>query len=207
MSFGFENKVDKIEDAIREALSNHHKRGILFFAAASNCGANDSITWPASRTEVICINSATGKGNPYRSTPTPQENRDNFSTLGSSVKGCSPPPCEGKKCGTVHRSGTSTATPVAAGIAAILIDLMRVKQEWYLEHHWPNARKRRKAREEYRQHLCDLKRYAGMQRVLKKISVKHRDYDWLAPWSTLKAKRYAHPTDMIGDLIKELKAQ
>src|SRR4051812_24129588 len=62
MSWGFDQRYEDIEDAIRRAF----RRGKIMFAAASNQGANGpkefGVTFPAWMPEVICINSSDGYG-------------------------------------------------------------------------------------------------------------------------------------------------
>lgn len=89
MSFGYSSRVlgyHELEKAIRDA---QHKN-VLIFAAASNDGGNRGRAFPARHDEVMCVHAADGNGNPSRFNPTPEKNRDNFSTLGEDVKSAWP---------------------------------------------------------------------------------------------------------------------
>ncbi|GAB7323070.1 hypothetical protein MBLNU13_g05584t3 [Cladosporium sp. NU13] len=106
MSSGFDEVVDEIEDAFKVVAQ--HKGDML--AAASNSGNNHGTAWPARNRGVVCIYAADGYGNPYPRNPTPLLNDPGFSFLGTEVSGHW---CHER---TAHRSGTSVATAVAAGI-------------------------------------------------------------------------------------------
>ncbi|KAF1966496.1 subtilisin-like protein [Bimuria novae-zelandiae CBS 107.79] len=115
MSFGFGEEHQDMQGAIRYAAF----REVLMFAAASNDGKNrpDGVAWPARDMNVICVHSADGHGTPSTFTPGAQDNM-RIKVLGESVK---------------FLSGTSCAAPIAAGIAALILDYARAfldEQEW-----------------------------------------------------------------------------
>jgi len=114
MSFGFPNSTRCIEKAIRYA----HEKDKILFAAASNQGLNGSRTYPAKHNEVICMHFTDGNGESSKYNVGPEKG-DNFSTLGLAVESAWPgSPGESR---TQRRSGTSFATPIAAGIAAFIL--------------------------------------------------------------------------------------
>ncbi|KAJ5208734.1 subtilisin-like protein [Penicillium cf. viridicatum] len=85
MSFGFADEQPCISDAIREAIYER-KDSILFFAAASNYGANDREMFPAGHDSVISIRGTNANGdfedfNPPKS----QDEVAVFGTLGLDV--------------------------------------------------------------------------------------------------------------------------
>lgn len=91
----------------------------LIFAAASNTGANGSRSWPASQRGVFCIHATNERGvaNPGLN-PVALSHQDNFATLGDTVRSH----WDGKsRC----ISGTSFATPVAAAVAANVLEFAR----------------------------------------------------------------------------------
>ena len=117
--------IPSIASILNDALTS----GILVFASASNVGANDRITFPARVHGVFCIGSADTYGNRSRFSP-PFEGEEKYSALGEAVLAACPvnfsnkPGYNGSKQ-MIRRDGTSTATPIAAGIGALLIDLTR----------------------------------------------------------------------------------
>ncbi|RSL89802.1 hypothetical protein CDV31_015804 [Fusarium ambrosium] len=129
MSFGFGVRHEVLENAIKHATA----KDVLIFAAASNDGKNrpDEAAWPASRMDVFCVHSADGLGNPSTFTPSPQDNM-RVMVLGESV--LSAWPSKFKVQGDQkHMSGTSCAAPIAAGIAAVVLDYARgflSEDEW-----------------------------------------------------------------------------
>jgi hypothetical protein len=118
MSFGFALPDPAIQQALRKARD----KKVIFFAAASN-GTGQSITFPASSPEVIGINSADGYGNTSSFNSPLREGKENFSVLGEALESFSPSSL-GRGL-TVRKSGTSFATPIAAGIAASILEFAR----------------------------------------------------------------------------------
>ncbi|KAJ5710928.1 hypothetical protein N7488_005084 [Penicillium malachiteum] len=129
MSFGFPCEIDVIHKAIKSATLNGN---ILFFAAASNDGNNrpGGVVWPAKDMNVICVHSGNGRGKPSSFTPSAQDGM-RVMVLGESVKSTWPQKLqEGDE---KVMDGTSCATPIAAGIAALILDYARVfltPEEW-----------------------------------------------------------------------------
>ncbi|SPO04606.1 uncharacterized protein DNG_07291 [Cephalotrichum gorgonifer] len=129
MSFGFGTESIVLSEAIDHAA---YKK-VLMFAAASNDGKNrpGGVAWPASKTGVFCIHSADGYGNASSFTPSPRDNK-RIMVLGECVKSAWP---EKLKAAGDHKlmSGTSCAAPIAAGIAAVVLDYARDfldQREW-----------------------------------------------------------------------------
>lgn len=115
--------------SITEAINDAMKDGILVFASASNVGANYPISFPARLKRVFCIGSADGLGFQSAFSP-PFAGEEKYSTLGEGVSGAgtrnlSSEPGYDPISQTIRRDGTSTATPIAVGIAALLIDYTR----------------------------------------------------------------------------------
>ena len=197
MSFGCAESVPEIDEALVYAYS----KNVLMFAAASNCGGNDPVSWPAKHENVICVHASDGDGNPYPRTPTPLRDRTNFSILGSSVKAWWRPD-ENGIARQVHKSGTSTSAPVLAGVAAILIDLMRRNKLEYM-----NSLSQEQQRHIHYQHCLDkLGRPQGMGAVLQLMvgePGKRGGYDYVAPWRLLR--KYADTSTMIGNILTTLR--
>lgn len=130
MSFGFDEEpfVDQkpiISNAILTALYKTDQR-ILFFAAAANEGGNREEMFPANNDNVLSIRGSDDKGWAERFNPPPDYSAKTcFMTLGLNVPGASL--MKSKDRGAdVYKSGTSVATPIAAGIAAILLGYAQI---------------------------------------------------------------------------------
>jgi subtilisin family serine protease len=119
MSFGLEEYHPGMHEAI--ARANHN--GIILFAAASNEGGTREVTYPAKHDEVVCVFSTDGHGNSLGINPTPMEKSGyNFATLGQAVKSAWPTTLQEGEEPERRKTGTSFATPIAAGVAACLLE-------------------------------------------------------------------------------------
>lgn len=168
MSFGFPDvqDCDDEEESMQKALVHAHAKNVTLFAAASNDGKNrpDNVPWPARASEVILVHSASGNGTPSGFTPSPDDNQ-RVMTLGEHVK--SAWPARFNLPGNVrYLGGTSCATPIAAAIAAVLLDCARqhlTKAQW-----------------------LTLRRSEYMRKLLGKMKNDHINetmrYWWIQPW-------------------------
>lgn len=160
MSFGYANEVEIIGDAIETAARSN----VAIFAAASNYGHNHQESWPARHSQVISIYAADGVGNKYSKNPTPKTGNDNFSVLGVEVSG------RWKDDTNKRKSGTSVATPIAAGVATIFIEFMRGMKTDYLR-----LKGGRFSDTEYDNHVRRLTKYSKMRALFKKMTSEARD--------------------------------
>lgn len=85
--------------------------------------AERKIAFPASYPRVICINSADGSGARSRYNPPPESTSHNFSVLGKA--GSSAWPIGFGEGAEKRQWGTSTSTPIAAAIAALVLELAK----------------------------------------------------------------------------------
>ncbi|EXK77688.1 hypothetical protein FOQG_17614 [Fusarium oxysporum f. sp. raphani 54005] len=159
--------VDEIETAIRDASPR------LIFAAASNSGKNDPRAFPANDDRwVICVHASEGNGEDGGINPEIQSGF-NFMTLGMGLELMERENFvkNGRarsRFKSVVKSGTSFATPIAAGIAATVLDLVS-----RVDAINPRAKKK-------------LKRPEGMEKMLRLMStpkggLRDRLY-YMAPW-------------------------
>ncbi|KAF5988819.1 hypothetical protein FBULB1_1277 [Fusarium bulbicola] len=125
MSFGIREYDESMSTAISNAL-NHRT---LLFAAASNDGGNLGRAFPAQYPSVFCIYSTDGNGNPSQFNPTASETDVNFSLLGEHVSSHWPAGLNGLEQTVNVMSGTSVATPIAAGLAASILSFVRQQDQ------------------------------------------------------------------------------
>ncbi|KLU85288.1 hypothetical protein MAPG_04316 [Magnaporthiopsis poae ATCC 64411] len=170
MSLGLSAWDNQIHKAIKHAANN----SVIMLAAASNHGSNEPRTFPATHRDVICVHASDGNGGGVSFNPLPQDDDHNFSTLGASV----PLIWNGFP---VSKSGTSFATPVAAGFAVNALEVVT------------------------RQAIIPPERIfcgEGMRELFYLMSIKpeHSGYRYLAPWHLWRPSRQIHLT---AGLIKE----
>lgn len=179
MSFGFEARDAVIDAALKKAEDND----VLLIAAASNVGRDmvDAPSWPAAtRDNVMCIYAAEGRGVPYPDNPRWRRDTHRFATLGVMVPVWSTSGDSAVSCIT-HRSGTSIATPAAAGVAACVLSFVWRSEAIYLSN---MKTKNRRANERFQYAKKRLVKASGMSEIFKRMADEddNADYHFVHPW-------------------------
>ena len=118
MSFGYRNNKPEIKKAILGGVISRSEK-ILYFAAAANFGVREPEMFPARFASVISMRGSNANGFFPDFNPPPREDEAiMYGTLGVDVPGASIRP-DGKQ---EPKSGSSVATAVAAGMAAVLLE-------------------------------------------------------------------------------------
>lgn len=145
------------------------------FAAASNNRHNkkNPIGYPAkSKEHVICVNSTNGRYKRSEFSPKAQSYRMNFSVVGERVEAAWPVPPGCIEETQKRQNGTSCATPIAAGIAALVLEYAVQVQSQPKTDIWI-------------QNVEALRRCAGISKVMYKCMTrdnKFGSYKNIKPW-------------------------
>jgi hypothetical protein len=186
MSFGYVEEQRVISRAIRRALYERDD-SVLFFAAASNSGANEKEMFPARHDAVISIRCTNSNGDfEAFNAPKNQDEETVFGTLGMDV----PSSWLSDHHETEeYKSGTSVATAVAAGLAGVLLG-------------YADARSKESTSYDVRR---KLRTRQGMQRMFRALAfptLKER-YLYMAPWKLMGQSdevRWATFVAALGDI-------
>lgn len=198
MSFG---RTDLAHD-IDNVLTQHADNTLFFVAASNHAGRKVKVSWPARREGMICIFATDGNVNPYDDNPSPRAGTDNLAFLGVSVEGAWP-----QALNPLSRSrlqtGTSCATPIAAGVAACILTFTRRQVVSNLAK-LPEAE-----RAEYATNCGTLLRKLQKPQIIKKVmrdlaSSKRGGYDCVAPWLVFERKGVQDSLQEIFHRIKEV---
>ncbi|KAF4451363.1 ankyrin repeat domain-containing protein [Fusarium austroafricanum] len=138
LNWAIENKVNIInmslgfsEDGsfeLTRTLTKANSDGIIVFAAAANHGNRDPIAWPArDRLLSICVTSGDERNHLSNFAPSTNREFPIFVTHGQEV--CSHWPGGGFR----KMSGTSVSTPIAVGMAAMILAFMNKTNSFSLE--------------------------------------------------------------------------
>lgn len=191
MSFGWENEQEEVDKQIDLARS----KGILLFAAASNNGDLGTGSYPASKHAVYCVYSCSGFGAKSTFNPRSSKPEKSFMFPGEDITilEANHKPTKGVQKsgegGVERRTGTSYATPIAAGSAAMLLDLAR--QEVTKPQVLMDVERR-------------LKKVEGMSAVLLAMSGEARDggYYHVRPWTLLGESKPIPSKHNVGETHK-----
>ncbi|KAI0891512.1 hypothetical protein F4806DRAFT_482812, partial [Annulohypoxylon nitens] len=158
MPFGIKEVHEKTKAAINDA----YYKGKILIASASNGGGNEDRAYPAKDERVICIHATDGSGNDNGGiNPSPVDRGDNFTTLGLGIEFF----WSGKE---IFKSGTSYSAPIAAGIAANILDFTTIMA---LDGTLPPEYQTR------------IREGEGMKKVFRLMAESRQGYDYIAPWN------------------------
>jgi hypothetical protein len=137
------------------------------------------------------VHAADGLGNKYTRNVTQEQRWKEFATLGCDVEAFVGPGEQGIK------SGTSVASPVAAGIAALILGEACISRTEYLSQSEGDRTRNAKV---YDEKLYRLRTREGMSKVLMSMSIYRDGYNCLRPWKLLH-KEYGHKCFRVERII------
>jgi len=178
MSFGFEYE----DNALKKTIEDHWGDAVIIAAAGNQGGNNHGIAFPANLDRVIGIKATDSYGN---NSTFNTWGPGTFQTLGENVLSMWR---SYKEKGNVilqqRSSGTSVATPIAAGIAALVLEFTRQPEDrndgtGYLKL--------------CRERINNDGRTEAMKRIFYGMSKSKgkgaREYRYIVPWNVLRAGR------------------
>lgn len=195
MCFGFDEPITVIRNAIERA--SKAEKPPLFFAATRNDGAHRRIAWPARDPLVIGVSSTAGDGDASPFNPLDKDAHPILYAFGEGVPISVTTPSEPQKQYTKYISGTSYATPVAAGLAANLLGCVRMMvntsspEDQHMYKHLP----------------LEIQRLSGMLAVLRHRMCKEHNsgISSLLPWDFLTQSQLENNKllEQVSETLKE----
>jgi hypothetical protein len=182
MSFGFPN-VDQSLEPIRRAVLEAHAADVLFFAATGNKGQGWPIAFPACLDEVVSVGSTDGNNKISDFTP-PLGVGKRLCAIGEAIEAPWKGEEEGPHATLERHAGTSYATPVAAGVAAMIMDFV-----WAERHRF-----------KYEAQTLRTKR--GMLAVLGNMVMPNSACEPLTPWKMFN-ETVNQPNNLASDVTPD----
>ena len=207
MSFGFPRHSSEIDHAIKKAVY----KDVLLFAAASNEGPMAPVPYPARDHRVFRIYSTHGRNGPSVDfNPSFRRGYGSYGILGEEVRGAwkvtkasNDARSSATDGPTRLQTGTSVATPIAAAVAALVLEFGDLCSTPPVRK-WPLP------------HAQRLRSFAGMDAVFRKMSDNpdgrsdaFGGFASIVPWNVLDVtgvtSEGGHPWEAvvqkIGDLL------
>jgi len=122
ISLGWDVEHEDIVTQLNHAVSNN----VIVFAATSNYGASSQtgVMFPASKPQTLSVDSADGKGDPASGNP-PRKKEVSVRLMAPGQQVLSAWPLTMAGNGARRMCGASVATPIAAGIAGLILEFAR----------------------------------------------------------------------------------
>ncbi|KAI0547717.1 peptidase S8/S53 domain-containing protein [Xylaria curta] len=188
MSFGWDESelpwTAAAVDGVSGAIEFADKKGVLLFAAASNYGLTErnDVFYPARDSRVISVDAEDGLGNPasfaLRSV-----------TGGGGFRYCAPGLSVESPVSAVPMCGSSFACPVAAGVAALILEFVRHKNLSLSKS------------DSVRSALGSSRGMLKVFGLMSQQAANHPGFGMLYPWHFLKpGQREKIALDIIGQL-------
>jgi hypothetical protein len=179
MSFGFDKTQSLIQDAINEVPA---KKTIMFAAAGNHGGIKPGISFPARMDSVISIKASDGKANGASYNATPEARKSYLSALGEGVLSMwrVHDQDNGLRIFQKRMSGTSVATPIAAGITALVLEFLSQRDEssWEVKY-----------LQESTELLNEMNRSHGIELLYRNgMSLWNGDCGCITPWLLLRSE-------------------
>ncbi|KAH7173727.1 ankyrin repeat-containing domain protein [Fusarium flagelliforme] len=183
MSLGFKEQ-GSLE--LVQTLTEADKQGICVFAAAANHGDIHAVAWPArDRLLANCVGSTDEQYKLAWFSPTANARFPIFGTFGVNISSHWP------GGGYRRMSGTSVSTPIAVGMAAMIIAFLNKKNDWDVEKKEQNLDKTKEWR---------IRGTMGMGRVLTRMCRDSNGLRLLSPklmWED-DSRRNSDPIAILG---------
>lgn len=191
MSLGFprESSYD-----LTRALEEADHRGIIVFAAAANHGNREAIAWPArDRDLAICVTSGDEFNNLSRFAPSSNRELPIFITHGEDIFSHWPSNLGG---GFRQMSGTSVATPIAVGMAAMILAFLNRTNAWSpeMKRQWLDRSKERR-----------LRSTRGMGRLLEQMCRDRNGLKVLSPKLMWEENPDLEPLQVLSNMSQAFK--
>jgi subtilisin family serine protease len=172
---------------LTEALEDANHKGIIVFAAAANHGNREAISWPArDRDLAICVTSGDDQNRLSRFAPSGNTELPVFITHGEDVYSQWPTNLGG---GFRTMTGTSVSTPIAVGMAAMILAFLNTTSHWSQEvkREWLDRSKERR-----------LRSTRGMGRLLEQICRDRNGLRVLSPKLMWEDNPNANPFQVLN---------